>query len=284
MMKLVKCICYNCESSLADLYDCENGFKLVKCRGCGLLYVSPRPGDQEILNSAESGRFMVSSEEKSLGVRYNPRRIRRYQKILKDFFEKNSLSRSGLRWLDVGCGFGEFIEALSAYSNNNLLVQGVDPNIERIKSAKARGLNVAIDWSKDIEGQYDFISLLNVYSHLSDPIEFISGLRKILKPGGEMLLETGHTSHLPKSLQARPYYLPDHLSFANREIVEDILKRTGFEVMDIKFYRPSVWPRLCEFKAVARRVAGVISGREPFRNLILRSPGADMYIRCRLIG
>ena len=85
--------------------------------------------------------------------------------------------------------------------------------------------------------KYDCISILNVYSHLPDPVEAFSNWKKLLKPGGELLIETGDTADFTYAKHYKPFYLPDHLSFANEEIVTSILKRTGYEIVGLKKYR-----------------------------------------------
>ena len=47
-MELQKTNCLNCDANDFQLFDTENGFNLVKCNKCELLYVNPRPSDNEI--------------------------------------------------------------------------------------------------------------------------------------------------------------------------------------------------------------------------------------------
>lgn len=52
---MVRVACYNCGTHEAVKYASENGFDLVKCQQCGLLYVNPRPEANEIIEGAEQG-------------------------------------------------------------------------------------------------------------------------------------------------------------------------------------------------------------------------------------
>jgi len=47
--------CYNCASITYTNYLAENGFNLVKCKRCGLLYVNPRLDDSEINEATKIG-------------------------------------------------------------------------------------------------------------------------------------------------------------------------------------------------------------------------------------
>jgi hypothetical protein len=41
---------------------------------------------------------------------------------------------------------------------------------------------------------------------------------------------------LPAERHSRPFFLPDHLSFASEKIVSDILRRCGFDVLAVRKY------------------------------------------------
>ena len=45
---MIEVDCYQCKSNKNELYDTENGHNLVKCLDCGLLYLNPRPGLEDI--------------------------------------------------------------------------------------------------------------------------------------------------------------------------------------------------------------------------------------------
>lgn len=274
--------CYNCHSESYDLFDTEHGYDLVKCRNCGLLYVNPRPVDQYISKAATLGQHQREKDQLVTG-RYQGAKINNYLKVLREIYPNGELEMRDIKWLDIGCGFGEFIEAINNYTEKSCFVIGIDPNKEKILSAKNRNLNVSTDNLDHLDEKFDYISLLNVYSHLPDPSIFLAEIKKYLKKNGELLLQTGHTSHIPKEFQPRPYDLPDHLSFANKEIVISILQRIGFEIIDVRMYRSSIYPRYYEFLKIVKLLVKVFIRRgEKISNLYPKHPNIDMYIRCRL--
>lgn len=231
-MKIVAC--YNCKSDKSTFFASENGYTLVKCNTCGLLYVNPRPNDEEIKQAHKTGRHRGETTFKVTG-HYSPQRASKLLKILTQFFEKE-LQEDYQSWLDIGCGHGELLFALSKVSNGKLIVKGLEPNIDKQKSARQKGLDVSdFDLNQHVD-EYDFISLLNVYSHLPDPVEFFESIRKNLKTGGKLFIETGDTANFAPGIHFRPLYLPDHLSFGTEKIVVDILKRSGFEIVGIRKY------------------------------------------------
>lgn len=225
--------CYNCGSEINSFYAEENGFTLVKCHQCGLLFVDNPPDENEISQAMKQGTHRGIKELDVTGV-FHVQKIRHYLKILEDMF-KGKLGNHKT-WLDVGCGHGEFIMAVQEYSAGRVTVKGTEPNIYKQESARKRGLNVSY-FDLDLhEEKYDVISLLNVYSHLPNPPMFLNSLKRLLNPGGELILETGDTAGLSAKNHKKPFDLPDHLSFASEEIVVSILERLDFEVLSINKY------------------------------------------------
>ena len=97
-----------------------------------------------------------------------------------------------------------------------------------------------------------------------------------------MILETGDTAGLSARDHYRPFYLPDHLSFASEEIVVGILERLGYEIIRIKKY-PAMQPDL---RIIARELAKlVLPNYESSLRYYLKwklYAQTDMFIRARL--
>jgi len=231
-MKTVKC--YNCKSNENKFYASENGYTLVKCSQCGLLFVNPRPNDIEVTQASMVGQHKGDNTINVTGV-FQTRKTVAYLDVLSDF-SKYGLFTNSVSWLDIGCGHGEFLVALKQFSNGKILSKGLEPNKLKQESAKKKYLDVSnFDLDKHL-GRYDVISCLNVYSHLPDPPKVIEGWKKLLKKGGGILIETGDTANLSGKEHYKPYYLPDHLSFASEDIVVRILEKSGFEVKVVNKY------------------------------------------------
>jgi SAM-dependent methyltransferase len=230
-MKIINC--YNCGSPDHTFYAEENGFVLVKCADCGLLFVENRPDENEISQASETGKH-IGDKVFSAMHRFNPVKIGRYLTILEEVYQGDLSSKK--KWLDVGCGYGELMIAVQKYSSGKVSVKGLEPNIHKQASARKRGLDVDYFDIGTHAVKYDVISLLNVYSHLPDPPKYLETVKRLLNPGGELILETGDTANFIAKDHYRPFLLPDHLSFASESILVGILKRLDFEILGIKKY------------------------------------------------
>ncbi|WP_157951096.1 class I SAM-dependent methyltransferase [Cyanothece sp. BG0011] len=279
-MKTQQINCYNCSSSEIQLYDTENGFNLVKCKNCGLLYVNPQPDRSEIEKAHEIGQHRG---EKTIDVtgNFSSQKVETYLKIIKDFYGEKCQEFSGKKWLDIGCGHGEFIKAIEIFSEGTCNIQGIEPNVYKQKSAQNQGLNVSFFDLDKCETKYDFISLLNVYSHLPNPIESLTNWSNLLTEEGELLIQTGDSADLNSQDHHKPYYLPDHLSFVSEKILTDILKKIGFNIFQIKKYRFSEFP-VPSLTSVTKETLKLIVPHKKsslFTELFPKHPNRDMWIR-----
>ena len=230
-MKITKC--YYCGSIKNTYFAEENSFLLVKCTECGLLFVENRPNNDQISNAHMQGKH-GGRETIDVTGRFKREKISQYVKILEDIFKGDIKNEK--TWLDIGCGYGEFMIAINKYGSGLVTVKGTEPNVHKQKSAIKRSLDVSYFDIETHKNKYDIISILNVYSHLPDPPRFLKSLKELLNPNGELILETGDSSGLSAKDMPRPLYLPDHLSFASESIVIGILERLNFKIMTIKKY------------------------------------------------
>lgn len=286
-MKTETIPCYVCGNSESEFYDSENGYNLVKCTDCGLLYVNPRPIESEISEAIRTGLHRSETGEQTLklGERRHPKKIAAYKKILVDLFGSQWAGKASGEWLDIGCGFGEFITAVQEVTDGKVRCTGVEPNDAKRAVGGELGLDIQdIDLSTH-DKQYDFLSFNNVYSHLPNPVESLEDWKRFLRPGGELVLQTGDSADLPVDEIAKPHLLPDHLSFASKDIVCRILERTGYEVLEIRTYRLPSFPALTPVNLAKGVVRFFWPGKPSlFKNMFNppMRPDSDMYVRARL--
>jgi SAM-dependent methyltransferase len=255
------------------LYAEENGYRLVKCNECGLLYVNPRPGKEQMSQATMTG---LHKGEKTINVTevFKPEKVKHYMTILSDLYNEEERN-TGKSWMDIGCGNGEFLLTLSKFFPQTQ-AKGIEPNVHKQEVAKGRGLNVGFYDLETTGEKYDCISILNVYSHLPDPVEAFSNWHKLLNPGGELLIETGDSAHLSYQEHHKPFYLPDHLSFANEQIVTSILQRTGFDVVGIRKYRYHMG-----LLATIKDTMLFVLGKKKYLFSTFNKRPTDMWIRAR---
>lgn len=103
--------CNLCNSNEYKLFKKIDSYRLVKCKQCGLVYLNPRPTQQEI-NEEYSAEYHIErllgqepKTEKEIEQEIN-KNIGRAEEIVKRFGNKG-------KFLDIGCGAGFFIACLN---------------------------------------------------------------------------------------------------------------------------------------------------------------------------
>ncbi|MCC2976898.1 class I SAM-dependent methyltransferase [Sphingomonas sp. PL-96] len=263
--------CPLCNRREAWGWGCENGYSAVKCVGCGLVYVSPRPADDMISEATRTGQHR--HEAGALSVVYAPsrRKLARYEARMRRVLA-GELGQDPVSWLDIGAGFGELIEALRDVLPAGSRIRGIEPMAAKAAHARARGLPVTSDKLAQLSESFDFVSLINVFSHLPDPGAFLADVRRLVRPGGTLVLMTGNGAELD-SAQSYPdrLDLPDHLVFAGRPQLDAFLSEAGFEPYrrDLVRLDTASWAA----KAAVKKLLGqpvplVIPYRSRFRDML----------------
>ena len=280
MFKNETAVCYYCGSDDSSFFDSENGYNLFKCSGCGLLYVSPIPDEKQISTSSKTG---LHSGDDILDVTgsFKVLQVEVFKDRIRDLYGSSLNKLYGSLWLDIGCGHGEFLKALESFTNGEIKGTGCEPNEAKVKSAKSKGLNVESFNLEKHHFEYDYVSLLNVYSHLPNPVVQLEKWRRFLKIGGELLIETGDIGGLTKHTITKPYFLPDHLSFATKEIVCGILEKLGFKILDVKMYRQQTIPEL-SLRMFLYEIKQVLIGKNNLKSIMKyrrKNANRDMWIK-----
>lgn len=213
------------------IHGVDGVFQLVRCTGCGLIYLDPRP------RLAEMARFYpddyASYTASSVEERSWLRRLDRKAGI-------NSLCRAVGRVakrpgciLDIGCATGNF---LAGMRTRGWETWGVEPN--HFAAGYARDqlqLDVregTLEQATFPSGFFDVVTMWHVLEHVHDPRATLDEVSRILKPGGWLVITVPHL----ESWEARifgPYWvgldIPRHLFLFTRLVMRRYLADAGFE-------------------------------------------------------
>jgi SAM-dependent methyltransferase len=92
------------------------------------------------------------------------------------------------RILDVGCGTGANLLMLSKYGD----AEGVDISEDALAFCRERGLDkVKLGAAEDLpydDGTFDLVTAFDVVEHMDDDLVGLKEMRRVLRPGGRVLL------------------------------------------------------------------------------------------------
>jgi len=212
------------------LFSAPGIWSLLKCGGCGLLWLNPQPVREDIAelyveeyythgevpSSASSGPRRVGSRQKAktavLAAQYgypNPRSIRfwrgvgnivRFLPLLRDMAGAHVGDLPFVphgQLLDVGCGSGEY---LAGMRDRGWQVRGIEPDPRASCVARERyGLEVmtsTLEAAALPSASVDAITLSNVIEHAPDPVALLRECARVLRPGGKLVAMTPNAESL----------------------------------------------------------------------------------------
>lgn len=103
--------------------------------------------------------------------------------------------KQGSRVLDVGCGSGLLLKKLSSQMSKNTLLVGIDSNRwlvrESAKSSTRASVICADAFYIPIRtNTFDYCFLIDVIEHVKRPRELLGGVRRVMKRGGYLIVNT----------------------------------------------------------------------------------------------
>jgi SAM-dependent methyltransferase len=206
-------------------------FTFVRCRGCGILVLDPRPSDAESPGlyppDYEPYRF---SELPGL-VRVG-REFVQYRKVraLLDW------ARPEARIVDVGCGAGSTLLLLRKFGPVGLRLVGWDfpgPHLARLAAAGIETIGAPIDGAHAPKF-VDVFVLNQVLEHFPEPDRVLAALHGALRPGGAVFIETPDSAGLDarwfRSGFWGGYHIPRHFVIFDQTNLRSLVESTGFRV------------------------------------------------------
>jgi SAM-dependent methyltransferase len=148
--------------------------------------------------------------------------------------------RPGDRALDLGCGEGLFTAELARAGTSALGVE-VAPAALRRAQAQHAGLEFRL---APIEGplplednSFELVWASEVIEHVADTAGWLSEVRRVLAPGGRLLLTTPSHGRLRLALGGIERFsepLGDHLHLYTRRSLEALLRQFGFAEVHVR--------------------------------------------------
>lgn len=208
----------------------DEQFRLVRCRGCGLLRVYSQP-DSATLSASYASDYAphvrpgLSGWAKGVLERRSVRMLQEYVGAPKQV-------------VDIGCATGDLLLAVRRAGNPH--VTGVETGAGAAESARQRGLDVVtgdLVSASFSSGSFDTALVSHTLEHVGDPVAFLAEVRRILKPGGAVLLWLPNVDSVEARIWRRywiGYDVPRHLTTFSTGTLGRALRSTGFTVQDIR--------------------------------------------------
>jgi SAM-dependent methyltransferase len=223
-------------------------FELVRCRGCGLVFLQPRPaeGAMSTIYPPHYYAYREHEAENPFVKRFRDRveraKVHRYETLI---------GTGPAAVVDVGCGDGRLLDILRRVGPPSWRLAGIEIGEEAAKRAAKRGFDVrAGDFeSISLEGwrkRFDLALVHHVIEHTRAPREALRRLAGLLKRGGVLSVETpevqGWDFDLFQQRYWGGYHIPRHFYLFDRHTLSRLLEEEGFEIVSVRsMLSPAFW-------------------------------------------
>jgi ubiquinone/menaquinone biosynthesis C-methylase UbiE len=226
--------CIVCHSTSAERrYSIEGvSEELVGCENCGLGSLFPMP-DTSRIQSFYPAEYYGEPTSKfeplvEFGVRLGAKL--RVQSLVGDL-------PSGSQVLDIGCGRGVMLRALFDLGHE---AHGVEIAPEAASGADPRAqIRIAPELAKACyaENSFDAVIMWHVLEHLPHPDQTLAEIRRILRPGGRLILAVPNFGSLQSQRTANDWFhldLPRHLYHFTPETLQRLLACNEFHYESVR--------------------------------------------------
>ena len=180
---------------------------------------------------------------------------------------------SGARLLEVGCGDGS---QLARKRELGWSVEGLDFDASAVEAAARRGLRVRVGdlaAQKYADSSFDAIYLTHVFEHVPDPRSLLCEAKRVLTPGGILVIQTPNASgwgHRLFGSAWRGLEPPRHLTLHTRASARRLSEEAGFVIQELM-----TTPRIAKF--IWKRSLSLAPGRFQYLRRIPQQIGGLLF-------
>ncbi|MEE2887098.1 MAG: class I SAM-dependent methyltransferase [Planctomycetota bacterium] len=217
-------------------------YRVLRCAGCSLVYVTPRHNDDALhklygedywnSNSPKTRGYACYAEEEPLYLRTFRRRL----ELVRAYIPQGSI-----RVLDIGCAAGFFLRVMKEEGHD---VRGVEVSAD-IASLAIEHLgaeNIHVGFLQQLApqhpgfepGSFDLVTMWDVIEHVPNPQDLLEQARRLLKPDGVLILETQNVDSRFAGMLGKKWQHfkhEEHLYHFNPKTITRLLADTGYQVV-----------------------------------------------------
>ena len=240
-LRLEKTRCCLCETEDAapigvgedfEYRTSEDQFLAMQCRSCNLVYLNPRPTAEEFSTIYPSNYHAFEFSPDQFGFVYRVRRRLEAKRLLNWC---RGLPENA-RILDVGCGDGFHLDVLKEFGKKTWRLEGIDADERAVRAGEQKGLKIhcgLLDTVNLPADAYDLVLLIQTVEHVSDPPQLLHQIRRVLKPGGKLVIITDNTDspdfRLFKGRYWGGYHFPRHWNLFDPRTMRALAEKCEFE-------------------------------------------------------
>jgi 2-polyprenyl-3-methyl-5-hydroxy-6-metoxy-1,4-benzoquinol methylase len=208
--------------------------KILQCKKCEFIQLYPLPNQIELSEFYDKNR-----QVKNAGINYNIATIERkaYEDTKRRVETIQRLVKKKQRIIEIGSGHGFFLKKMADLGWD---ITGIEISKQRRedseKRTKVKILNVNLNDNTENLGKFDIVLLFHVLEHISEPVEFLANIKKMLSKNGKLIIEVPNVKdhHLHSSKEYTEWYWQKaHLNYFSSNTLKHTLQKAKFKKISI---------------------------------------------------
>lgn len=236
-------VCPICQTHNSAFYCYLKPASYFRCNVCGTIFQYPLPTVAEMVEYA--------NQEYSEGlykgyIQARPIKHLTFRKRL-DMIEARQVGQPGKKVLDVGCSCGYFLDVALEKGYDGYGVEFSSVAISAAQDAtRARITQGDVNQLAEMQAaSFDIVTAFDVIEHTIEPLTFLADLKKLLKPGGLLVITTPDTRHFLRSVMRKrwPMLQPfQHTVLFSGQSLRQALEASGYHSVELRPARKYLTP------------------------------------------
>jgi len=222
-------VCPACLSVDIHGYHRIDEYWILKCSGCGHVFVEDIPSDFELYECYE-GAYQDSGEFQPKLRWHRKLKYWAMSRYLKSLFQR----KERIRLLEIGCSQGDLLTAVA--DDKKFEARGIDYAGGPVEYARSQGLMVDQGSLEDMnipDEEFNLVVAIHTVEHMQNPERSLIEVKRILENGGLFFAVVPCISHIKAKRTGfnwKYWGPPGHLWYFTTRSFRALLERLGFDV------------------------------------------------------
>lgn len=206
---------------------------VARCPHCGIERLNEKAcRNEEFYETGNYKNLINEAGEESAS------RAKRNLEYVQDLITGERADREIAVIGEIGCAGGHFLSHVAKMGKVVVAIEPSVPYHERLKQRGYRVYPMAENAIEDYAGKIRLIFSFAVIEHTQDPLKFLQDIKRLLAPGGALILSTPNRREILMEFRLEAYqrffYRCVHRWYFDKESFSFCARKAGLKVMETK--------------------------------------------------